>query len=116
MYTPANAASAYIDYEIPVGAQARVRLHLDANYADADHSFDSESLFTDSSFIVNGRIALAGIPIADNGNKLTLSLWGRNLFDEQHIYRVDNANAKTLGYYANFNSPRTWGVQGSVSF
>ena len=116
VYTPANALSGYVDYEIPVAGKTKVRFHLDANYADGDHSFDSESLLTDSSFIVNGRLALAGIPLADNGSKLTVSLWARNMFNEQHIYRVDNANAKTLGYYANFNTPRTWGLQGQVSF
>ncbi|MBO9712120.1 TonB-dependent receptor [Sphingomonas sp.] len=116
VYTPENAASGYIDYEIPVGSEARVRLHLDAAYSDPQHSFDSETTMTDSSFIVNGRIALADIPVASNGSKVTLSVWSRNLFNEEHIYRIDNANAKTLGYYANFNPPRTFGVDGSVSF
>jgi len=117
VYTPENAASGFIDYEIPVGGgDTKVRFHIDANYADADHSFDSESLMTDSSFIVNGRLALADIPMSDHGQKLTVSVWARNLLDEQHIYRIDNANAKVLGYYANFNAPRTFGGEVAVSF
>jgi iron complex outermembrane receptor protein len=117
VYTPENAASGFIDYEIPVGGgDTKVRFHLDANYGDADHSFDSESLLTDSSFIVNGRIALADIPMSDRGQKVTVSVWARNLLDESHIYRIDNANAKTLGYYANFNAPRTFGGEVAVSF
>jgi iron complex outermembrane receptor protein len=117
VFTPENAASGFIDYDIPLaGGDTKLRLHLDANYADAYHSFDSESLLTDSSFIVNGRLALADIPLNAGGSKLTVSVWARNLFDEQHIYRVDNANAKTLGYYANFNPPRTYGLEGTVSF
>ncbi|MDB5712206.1 MAG: TonB-dependent receptor [Sphingomonas bacterium] len=117
VYTPEHAASGYADYEIPLGGNgSKVRFHLDANYSGKQHSFDSEALFADPSFIVNGRVALADIPVGSGDQKVTLSVWARNLFDEQHIYRVDNANAKTLGYYANFNAPRTFGGEVSVKF
>lgn len=40
VYTPRNAASAYVDYEMPLpGSQAKVRLHLDTNYAGPAYSF-----------------------------------------------------------------------------
>jgi iron complex outermembrane receptor protein len=71
---------------------------------------------TDSSFIVNGRIALADIPLSAQGQKATLSLWSRNLLNEQHIYRRSDANIAVLGSYANFNPPRTIGLEGSVNF
>ena len=117
VYTPAHAASGYVDYEIPVsGAGSKVRLHLDANYASKQHSFDSEALYAEPSFIVNGRLALADIPVSDGHQKVTVSVWTRNMFNEQHIYRIDNANAATLGYYANFNTPRTFGAEIGVSF
>jgi iron complex outermembrane receptor protein len=116
VYTPEHAASGYVDYDIPVGGNGTaVRLHLDANYASKQHSFDSEALFADPSFIVNGRLALVDVPVGDH-QKVTFSVWSRNLFNEQHIYRVDNANAKTLGYYANFNAPRTFGAEIGVKF
>ena len=41
VYTPPNAASAYIDYEMPVG-KLTLRSHLDANYADAQYAFQTE--------------------------------------------------------------------------
>ncbi|WEK44704.1 MAG: TonB-dependent receptor [Candidatus Sphingomonas colombiensis] len=116
VYTPPNAASGYIDYSIPVGNESQLRFHLDANYADAQYSFQDQNLKTDSSFVVNGRIALADIPLSGNGQKLTVSVWSRNLLNEQHMYRVSNENAKTLGYYANFNPPRTFGVEGAINF
>jgi iron complex outermembrane receptor protein len=116
VYTPRNAASGYIDYEIPVGdGGAQLRFHLDANYADSAYSFQSENVKADSSFIVNGRIALADIAVTDR-NKVTLSMWSRNLFDEAHIYRRSGANAATLGDYANFNTPRTFGAEISAKF
>ena len=116
VYTPKNAASGYLDYEVPVAGDTSLRLHLDANYADQQYSFQSQSTLTDSSFIVNGRLALTDITLSDAGQKLTVAVWARNLFDEQHMYRVSNENAKTLGYYANFNSPRTFGVEGTINF
>jgi iron complex outermembrane receptor protein len=80
------------------------------------YSFQNEPTKTDASFIVNGRLALADLPLNDAGTKVTLSLWTRNLFDETHIYRRSAANAKTLGDYANFNPPRTIGLEGAVKF
>ena len=117
VYTPPHAASAAIDYDLPVGTgSTHARFHLDANYAAPQYSFQSESVKTDSSFIVNGRIALADIPLSAQGQKATLSLWSRNLLNEQHIYRRSDANIAVLGSYANFNPPRTIGLEGSVNF
>ncbi len=116
VYTPRNAATGYIDYEIPVGGNdTQLRFHLDANYADSAYSFQSEAVKADSSFIVNGRIALADIAVTDH-NKVTLSVWSRNLFNESHIYRRSGANAAVLGDYANFNTPRTFGAEISAKF
>jgi iron complex outermembrane receptor protein len=115
VYTPRNAASASLDYELPVAiGEARARFHIDGNYSDAMYSFQNEATKTETSFIVNGRLALADLPINQAGTKVTLSLWTRNLFDETHIYRRSAANASTLGDYANFNPPRTIGLEGSL--
>ncbi len=114
VYTPPNAASGYIDYEIPVGDMA-LRFHIDANYADAQYSFQNEPVKTDSSFVVNGRIALADIKLNET-TKFTLSAWSRNLLNEQHIYRRSAANDVVLGDYANFNPPRTFGFEAAVKF
>ena len=117
VFTPLNAASAFADYEMPLGnGGMSARFHLDASYSDPVYSFQAEPVKTDSSFIVNGRIALSDIPVGSSGQTLTFSLWGRNLFNETHIYRRSAANANVLGYYANFNPPRTIGIEGSVRF
>ena len=132
VFTPRNAASGSVDYELPVGgAGSAVRFHVDANYAQATQAFDQFATKADSSFIVNARIALADVPLSDAGQKLTLSLWARNLFDEQHVYRRDPSNSlpgapttsiangsinNVLGDYGNFNAPRTVGIEGTVRF
>jgi len=92
-----------------------LRIHFDANYADPQYSFQNEAVRTDSSFVVNGRIAVADVPML-NGAHVTFSLWSRNLLNETHIYRRSAANAATLGDYANFNPPRTFGGEIAVAF
>ncbi|MET4898777.1 TonB-dependent receptor [Sphingomonadaceae bacterium jetA1] len=117
VYTPRNAASAYVDYEVPLpGSEAKVRFHLDGNYADSAYSFQNETTRTDKTFVMNGRLALADLPMNDAGTKLTVSLWSRNLLNNTFMYRRSAANAGTLGDYANFNPPRTIGLEGTVRF
>ncbi|WP_342249827.1 TonB-dependent receptor [Sphingomonas sp. OTU376] len=135
VYTPTNAASGAIDYvlPVPVAGGANLRIHLDANYASSQYSFQLEPTKTDPSFVVNGRIALADIEMK-NGSTVTLSIWSRNLLDHTYIYRRSNANSSPvlnygangalvstnyggiLGDYANFNPPRTFGGEVSVKF
>ena len=56
---------------------------------------------TNSSFIVNGRIALADIEMNHGSTLLTFALWSRNLLNETHIYRRSAANSSPA---AVFNS------------
>lgn len=127
VYTPPHALSASVDYTQPLSGSSDMALkfHIDANYSDRQYSFDNEPVLTDDSFIVNARLSLADIPLSDNGEGLTLSVWARNLFNEAHIYRRSNANSTpldgvdyrtVLGDYANFNAPRTFGVEATIKF
>jgi iron complex outermembrane receptor protein len=132
LFTPRNAASGAIDYSLPAGgAGTAVRFHLDANYSQATQAFDQFATRNDASFIVNGRVALADIRVGGGGRKLALSLWARNLFDRQYVYRRDPSNSlpgapttsvttgsvnNILGDYGNFNAPRTFGVEGTITF
>ena len=117
VYTPENAASGYLDYDIPFGASdAKVKFHLDASYNSSQYSFQNEDVKAEGSFIVNGRVAVADISLTDGGQKLTVAAWARNLLDETHYFRRSNANNNTLGAYGNFNAPRTFGFDVTVNF
>jgi iron complex outermembrane receptor protein len=117
VYTPEHAASAYLDYDIPFGSSdAKVKFHIDANYNSSQYSFQNEDVKAEGSFIVNGRIAVADIGLGDGGQKLTLAAWARNLLDETHYFRRSNANNSSLGAYANFNAPRTFGFDATINF
>jgi iron complex outermembrane receptor protein len=132
VFTPRNAASGAIDYVVPVtDSGAKLRFHIDGNYAQATQAFDQFGTKADASFIVNGRIALADIPVGNGDNRFTISAWARNLFDKQYIFRRDPSNSlpaaptssvttgsisNIMGDYGNFNAPRTFGVEASVKF
>jgi iron complex outermembrane receptor protein len=131
VFTPRNAASGSIDYAVPIGGgDTKLKFHFDGNYSQATQAFDQFATKNDSSLIFNGRISLADIE-AGGGRNLTLSLWGRNLFNEQYVFRRDPSNslpaaptssvtmgsiANVLGDYGNFNAPRTYGVEASFKF
>jgi len=115
VFTPRNAASASVDYVVPLNSM-KLKFHMDGNYSDAAYSFDSEDVKTEPALIFNARLSLAEIQMGKNGTMLQLSAWARNMFNEEHIYRRSNANGAVLGDYANFNPPRTFGVEANFSF
>jgi iron complex outermembrane recepter protein len=140
VYTPRNAASGSVDYVIPLSnsGDASVKFHLDANYSQATQSFDQFAVKADKSFIVNGRLSVLDIRMGSSDTKLNIGLWGRNLFDNQLVYRRDPSNSLPsvqstaaagvpnvtrignnngiLGDYGNFNMPRTFGIDASIKF
>ena len=112
-YTPKHAASGAIDYALPVRG-ATLSAHFDAAYATRQYTSAADPTLSDTSFIVNGRVAIGDIRLGRGNAALQVSLWSRNLFDEQHLF-LDNFNA-ALGHYAIYNEPRTFGVEGRVRF
>ncbi|WP_072379216.1 TonB-dependent receptor [Novosphingobium sp. NDB2Meth1] len=138
VYTPRNAASASVDYELPeILGGARPKFHIDANYAQATQSFDQFETKADSSFIVNARLSVLDIKLPAADTKLNIGLWSRNLFNHQFVYRRDPSNSlpavqtsgpagtnvvvignngSVLGDYGNFNMPRTFGFDASIKF
>ncbi|MDE2403921.1 MAG: TonB-dependent receptor [Sphingomonadales bacterium] len=132
VFTPRNAASGSIDYELPIAkTSASVRLHLDANYSQSTQAFDQFATHNDASFVVNGRLSVANVAVGPGGQKLTFGAWVRNMFDTQYVFRRDPSNSlpsvqtsniyagaigNVQGDYGNFNAPRTFGIDATVNF
>jgi iron complex outermembrane receptor protein len=112
--TPEHAGSAAIDFAQPVGF-ATLRAHMDANVAEGYRAQSGENVFTDNSFVVNGRLALGDIALRGSA-QLELALWARNLFNEQHTFLESRAAAAATGGYGIFNDPRTYGVEATIRF
>ena len=115
VYTPTHALSGSIDYQTFVGNSNTIaKFHIDANYASSAYAFDNENVKSEASFIVNGRVTFEGIEIANQ--PLSVAVWSRNLLNSSFIFRRSNANGTVLGDYANFNAPRTFGVEITTKF
>ena len=113
VYTPEHAVSGSIDYELYISNMA-VKFHLDGNYSSPSYTFDNENVKNEESFVVNGRITLDNIQLGSQD--ISVAIWSRNVFDTSYIYRRSNANRLVLGDYANFNVPRTFGVDVTTKF
>jgi iron complex outermembrane receptor protein len=124
-YTPKYTASGSIDYIVPLDGMT-IRAHLDGNYDSGFYVSSNDPVYTgpnvstniynpksDSAFIVNGNLALADIDLRGDA-KLTVSVWSRNLLNEQHLFY--KSVSKTTGTSGMFNEPRTFGVQGQIQF
>jgi iron complex outermembrane receptor protein len=122
VYTPENSGSVALDYERPFMG-AKIAAHLDANFGEGyygnytDVAYDSVTRAVtikqpkgDDSFVVNARLSLAEIPAG--GGDLEISVWSRNLLDEEHVfYKTLSDRTGTAGF---FNEPRTFGIEVKV--
>jgi iron complex outermembrane receptor protein len=115
VFTPKNAANVGLDYLTAMTHGLSFKVHVDASYADATQTFDQTPVTNDKSVLVNGRLVLADLAVG-HGGMMTVSLWARNLLDEEYVYRRDPANRTTLGDYGNFGAPRTYGVSVKYDF
>jgi len=114
LLAPKNAGSASVDYLVPFANFSALRFHLDGNWSDGFYTGEYDQVPTDSSFVVNARVALVDVPLNNNGSTLGFSLWARNLLDEQHLFF--RLNSAALGQSGIFNDPRTYGLDVTVHF
>lgn len=119
VYTPEHAASGSIDFEVPQG-DLSYRLHFDANYDSGFYANYNDPQTGvpqpkgESGFIVNGRVAVANIPLNAANARMTVAFWARNLLNEQHMFY--KAYSPYLGTYGFFNEPRTMGGEINIRF
>ncbi|MCP5400371.1 MAG: TonB-dependent receptor [Sphingobium sp.] len=114
-------ANAAVQYESePLFGDARVLARLEGNWRSKMRQFTRVPDFTPAQaaaahspagWVVNGRLALRDINIADH--KVELALWGRNLFDND---RLVSATAIPNLVGASYESARTFGVDLTFDF
>lgn len=114
LLAPKHASSLALDYWLPFANAAALKFHIDGNWSDGFFTSEYDQMLTDSSFVVNARVALVDLPLNADGATLDVSLWARNLLDEEHLfYKLNNA---ALGQSGIFNDPRTYGLELAVRF
>jgi iron complex outermembrane receptor protein len=126
VYTPQHAASGSIDYELPLDGFT-LRAHIDGNYSSGfygnytDAEYDPVTRAVryaqpkgEQALVFNGRLAFADFDLGASDAKLTVAVWARNLFNEQHLFY--KSGAPRSGVQGFFNDPRTCGVAANIKF
>ena len=108
--SPELNANASVDWDLFSTQNGRLTLHLDATHQD-------ETLYAfgagkgDSYTVFNGRLSFSAVD-----ERWGVSVWGRNLSDEEYYSFWADARA-TIGYvYSHVGAPRTYGVELTYRF
>jgi|GEM_PF-490177 len=111
-FAPKNTAALGVQYEFPRTSIGLVTARVDVDYKDrlVFHPFQNQYDYADPRTLVNARLSLSEIPLSGDGkNRLRLSLWGKNLTDEN--YRSWGIDFGSLGFTGDvFGEPRTYGL------
>lgn len=105
--TPRHAGSFTADYTFAPTRYGTVVAHFDATAASQARFF-SDTPRADGYELFNARLSLKDIPLGGADNRLAVSVWGKNLADEEYV-----ATAFALGDLMtaqSFGDPRTYGV------
>lgn len=126
-----NQLSLVLDYTFAHLEFGKLRAHLEAYWQDRSYtSALTTGTFTDRATsvttlvayapttvdertLVNARLSLEHVEVGSG--ELTISLWGKNIFDQD--YNVMSINFATLGPITRlFGEPRTYGLDVTYSF
>lgn len=120
-YTPKHTASIGLDHNVSLGI-GELRTRLDYNWTGSYYTFDAPETAYVTRIkrhgILNGRIALADMPVSKSGKQtLEIGLWGKNLTNEQ--YRINGIPVNGAQLNLMTNPPSSTGVNrniGAVNF
>jgi len=113
---PENTANIGLQYEFQPFSFGTLSARVDATYTDEMvwHPFNNQYDTTDDRTLVNARLTLGDIAVAESGS-LRISAWGKNLTDEE--YREWGIDFGSLGFAGDvYGRPRTYGLDVSYVF
>ncbi len=115
IYTPRNALNVAIDYTWPQ-ENFEVLFHIDGSAAGGFNSGNNTitSPKTDASLNINARLAIVNFELAD-GHQMDISLWSRNLLDEEHATAQSFSTASRFRTNV-FNDPRSYGIDFTIRY
>jgi iron complex outermembrane receptor protein len=117
-YAPDNSATVALDYSKPLSI-GEFRVHMGYAYQDGavTSTNAADNLDTDNRGLLDANIALTNIELA-NGY-LNVSLWGKNLADEEYLI-VSTAALANSGFsiydWSTYGDPRTYGLTVSYEY
>lgn len=112
-YTPQNTASLILDWDVWHTEYGRLDFHTDLSYSD-EYVVEVEPRANgdiDDYYLVNVRLTLSEIPVKSGNMKV--SLWSRNVTDEQYRVSEIDFGGWAVGFFGN---PRTYGLDVAWEF
>lgn len=111
-FSPKHAASLTASYEFQPFSFGRLRAFADANYSGGNYT--SSLTFEHPAYtLLNARLSLGDMKLPSVGGDVEVSLWGRNLADEEYIVYAAELNTpglvNTLDVW--YGDPRMYGVE-----
>jgi len=112
--TPEHAGSLTVDYTFEPFAFGTFTAHVDIMATDEYHYVGLGTQELDSYALINARLTLTDIPLGQYGGDLRLSLWAKNITDEEYVtYGVPLTG---VGAVRLFGTPRTYGFELTYAF
>jgi len=106
--TPKRTLTAALNYNWPV-AGGSANLSLNYYYNSGFYWFEDNIVDQDPYHVVNSNLSWT-----DSKEKYKISLWGRNLFEEEYAHYVTNSGHSSYAYSAA--EPRMFGLSAEYSF
>jgi outer membrane receptor protein involved in Fe transport len=107
-----------VEYETnPLFREVTLVTHLDVSYRSKEFSVTRELAYqagqgeNDPTFRANAQLSLRGLELA--GSDLTVTLWGRNLFDSDKPSSIMTMGPISAGYY---EPERSYGIDLTFEF
>ena len=112
--TPEHSGSLTVDYSFAPFEFGTLVVHVDVTATDEYHYIGNGSQELDSYVLINAKLILTDIVLGNHAGALRLSVWGKNLTDEEYvIYGVPLAG---VGAVRVFGTPRTYGFDMTYEF
>ncbi|MBL4838699.1 MAG: TonB-dependent receptor [Kordiimonadaceae bacterium] len=112
--TPEHAGSFTLDYTFAPFTFGTMSAHIDLTVTDEYAYIGSGTMDLDSYMLLNARLNLADINLGNNSGALGLSLWAKNLTDEEYV--VYGVPLTGVGAVQVFGTPRTYGFDLTYKF
>ncbi len=112
--TPRHAGSFTLDYTFIPFSFGILSAHIDVSATDEYAYIGSGTMTLDSYALINGRLILSDVVLSNNAGKLKISLWAKNITDEEYI--VYGVPLTGVGAVQVFGAPRTYGLDLTYQF
>lgn len=107
---PRHAGSMLVDYTFSLAGVGSVTAHMDITSTDQYSYVFHGKQRRDGYTLLNASLTLSEISIGQNTSALKLSIWGKNLTDEEYVIYSFAAGDPAISIAQAFGDPRTAGI------